>query len=81
LKGPADKMLHGLGFEVSAYGVAQYYKGLLHGLVIDALDATLQPRLEHLGLHVEVTNTIMRTLADKQALAQTMLALARKCRL
>ena len=60
--------------------MAQYYKGLLHGLVIDALDATLQPRLEHLGLHVEVTNTIMRTLADKQTLAQTMLTLARKCR-
>jgi LPPG:FO 2-phospho-L-lactate transferase len=80
LKGPADTMLRGLGFEVSAYGVAQYYHGLLHGIVIDALDATLQPRLEHLGLHVEVTNTIMRTLADKQALAQTMLTLARKCR-
>ena len=46
---------------------------------IDTLDAALQPRLERLGLRVEVTNTIMRTLADKQALAQTMLALARKC--
>ncbi len=68
-----------LGFEVSAYGVARYYDGLLHGLVIDTLDAALQPRLERLGLRVEVTNTIMRTLADKQALAQTMLALARKC--
>ncbi len=79
LKGPADKMLRGLGFEVSAYGVAQYYDGLLDGLVIDTLDAALQPRLTQLGLHVEVTNTIMHTLADKQALAQTMLALARKC--
>lgn len=80
LKGPADKMLHGLGFEVSAYGVAQYYVGLLDGLVIDTLDAALAPRLTALGLHVEVTNTIMRSLADKQALAQTILALARKCR-
>ncbi len=79
LKGPADKMLRGLGFEVSAYGVAQYYDGLLDGLVIDTLDAALQPRLAQLGLHVAVTNTIMHTLADKQALAQTMLALARKC--
>jgi len=80
LKGPADKMLRGLGLEVSAYGVAQYYDGLLHGLVIDVLDSALRPRLEHLGLHVEVTNTIMRTLADKQALARTTLALARQCR-
>ena len=80
LKGPADKMLRGLGFEVSAYGVAQYYDGLLHGLVIDTLDAALQPRIEAVGLHVAVTNTIMRTLADKQALAHATLALARKCR-
>jgi LPPG:FO 2-phospho-L-lactate transferase len=72
-------MLHGLGFEVSAYGVAQYYEGLLQGLVIDTLDAALQPRLERLGLRVWVTNTIMRTLADRQVLAQTMLTLARKC--
>ena len=49
--------------------------------MIDGLDAALQPRLERLGLRVEVTNTIMQTLADKQTLAQTMLALARKCRL
>lgn len=80
LKGPADTMLRGLGFEVSAYGVAQYYAGLLHGLVIDALDADLQPRLEALGLRVAVTNTIMQTLADKCALARTTLALARECK-
>ena len=80
MKGPADKMLYGLGFEVSAYGVAQYYDGLLHGLVIDALDAALQPRLAAAGLHVAVTNTIMQTLADKQALARAALALVRKCR-
>jgi LPPG:FO 2-phospho-L-lactate transferase len=79
LKGPADKMLRGLGFEVSAYGVAQYYAGLLHGLVIDVLDAALQPRIEALGLRVAVTNTIMQTLADKQALARATLALARQC--
>ena len=79
LKGPADKMLRGLGFEVSAYGVAQYYSGLLHGLVIDALDAALQPRLERLGLHVMVTNTIMQTLDDKRALARATLALASQC--
>jgi LPPG:FO 2-phospho-L-lactate transferase len=77
LKGPADKMLRGLGLEVSAYGVAQYYGSLLTALVIDTLDADLQPRCAGLGLRVEVTNTIMRTLADKQALARTMLTLAR----
>jgi LPPG:FO 2-phospho-L-lactate transferase len=77
LKGPADKMLRGLGLEVSAYGVAQYYGDVLQAFIIDTLDAALQPRLTELGLHVEVTNTIMRTLPDKIALARTALALAR----
>jgi LPPG:FO 2-phospho-L-lactate transferase len=80
LKGPADKMLCGLGWEVSAYGVAQYYGTLVSALIIDTLDAGLQPRLCSLGLRVEVTNTVMRTLADKQALARTALTFARTCR-
>lgn len=78
LKGPADKMLRGLGLEVSPCGVAEYYGDLLTALIIDTLDASLQPRLASLALQVEVTNTIMHTLADKQALAQTTLALSRK---
>jgi LPPG:FO 2-phospho-L-lactate transferase len=79
LKGPADKMLRGLGLEVSAYGVAQYYGDLLDALIIDTLDAALQSRLRAAGLRVEVTNTIMRTLEDKMALARTTLALAKAC--
>ena len=77
LKGPADLMLRGLGLEVSACGVAQYYGDLLHGMVIDTQDAGLQPRLADMGLRVEVTNTVMRTREDKRALAQTALTLAR----
>jgi LPPG:FO 2-phospho-L-lactate transferase len=76
LKGPADKMLHGLGFEVSAVGVAHYYGDLLTAFVIDRLDAALAPRLTSLGLRVEVTNTIMQSLSDKAALARTVLTLA-----
>ena len=77
LKGPADLMLRGLGLEVSACGVAQYYGDLLHGMVIDTQDADLQPRLAGMGLRVEVTNTVMRSLEDKRALARTALTLAR----
>jgi LPPG:FO 2-phospho-L-lactate transferase len=77
LKGPADKMLRGLGFEVSAVGVAQYYGDLLTAFVIDTLDAALAPHIRRLGLCVEVTNTIMQSLEDKQALARTTLTLAR----
>ncbi|ETW97753.1 MAG: 2-phospho-L-lactate transferase [Candidatus Entotheonella factor] len=79
LKGPADLMLQGLGFEVSAYGVAQYYGDLLSGYLLDTLDADLGPRVEALGLRVEVTNSIMKTLDDKVALARAALNLARTC--
>ena len=77
LKGPADLMLRGLGLEVSACGVAQYYGDLLHGMVIDTQDTSLQPRLTGMGLRVEVTNTVMRSLEDKRALSRTALTLAR----
>jgi LPPG:FO 2-phospho-L-lactate transferase len=77
LKGPADLMLRSLGLEVSACGVAQYYGGLLHGMVIDTQDADLRPRLAGMGLQVEATNTVMRSLEDKRALARTTRSLAR----
>ena len=77
LKGPADLMLRGLGLEVSAYGVAQYYGDLIQGLIIDTLDSSLASRIASIGIRVEVTNTIMRTLADKKALAHTALACAK----
>jgi len=77
LKGPADLMLRGLGLEVSACGVAQYYGDLLRGMVIDTQDAHLRPRLAGTGLRVEATNTVMRSLEDKRALARTTLTLAK----
>ncbi len=39
LKGPADKMLRGLGVEVSAFGVAKFYSDFLDAFVIDTKDA------------------------------------------
>ena len=77
LKGPADLMLRGLDLEVSACGVAQYYGDLLDGMIIDVQDAALRPRLADMGLRVEVTNTVMRSLEDKRALARSALSLAK----
>ena len=76
LKGPADLMLRSLELEVSACGVAQYYGDLLDGMIIDVQDAALRPRLVDMGLRVEVTNTVMRNLEDKRALAGLALSLA-----
>jgi LPPG:FO 2-phospho-L-lactate transferase len=70
IKGPADKMLSGLGVEVSAFGVAQFYSDFLDAIVIDNKDADQRMRIETLGLVVTVTNTVMRSLEDKVALAK-----------
>jgi len=73
IKGPADKMMRGLGLEVSAYAVADLYRTFLDTFVIDQVDQTEKKRIEGLGLHVVITNTIMRDLEDKVQLARVTL--------
>ena len=69
LKGPADRMLLGLGHEVSAYGVASLYHGLIDGMVIDEIDAQLGSQIEDLGMQVLIAPTIMTNVADRERLA------------
>jgi LPPG:FO 2-phospho-L-lactate transferase len=75
IKGPADKLLSGLGVEVSAFGVAKLYADFLDGFVIDVADASEKSRIEALGLKVAVTETLMKDLSSKVALAQVVLNL------
>jgi len=73
VKGPADKLLRGLGYEVSAFSVAQLYSDFLDVFVVDVADAAEKGRIEQLGLEVKVANTLMRSLDDKVRLAKTVL--------
>jgi LPPG:FO 2-phospho-L-lactate transferase len=73
IKGPADKLLRGLGFEVSAFGVAKLYSDFLDEMVIDTKDAEDKKRIEKLGVKAKVTNTVMKSFEDKVALAKTAL--------
>ena len=73
VKGPADKLLRGLGFEVSAYSVAKLYSDFLDTFVLDTADAAEKDRVEKLGIEVKVTKTIMKSLQDKIELARTVL--------
>jgi LPPG:FO 2-phospho-L-lactate transferase len=73
IKGPADKLMGGLGLEVSARGVAEVYRDFLDVLIIDQVDAALAPDIEALGLRVVVMDTIMRGLPEKEALARAAL--------
>lgn len=66
-------MLRGLGFEVSAYGVAKLYSDFLDTMVIDTRDSAEKDKIERLGISVKVTNTVMSNLDDKVELAKTVL--------
>ncbi|NDJ75835.1 MAG: 2-phospho-L-lactate transferase [Chloroflexi bacterium] len=70
VKGPAAKLMNELGLEVSPRGVAQYYAGLVDGLVVDVSDRDLP-----LPDRVEIltTRTLMQSGADKVRLAKQIL--------
>jgi LPPG:FO 2-phospho-L-lactate transferase len=76
VKGPAAKMMHELGLEVSATSVAKHYRGLAHGLVIDLADASLAPAIEAMGFAVMVAPTPMRSADDRRQLARACLDFA-----
>ena len=74
LKGPADRMLRDQGMEASAVTIARMYVDFLDVLVIDEADEALAPEIEALGVDVVVTDTIMKSMAKKSALARTVLS-------
>jgi LPPG:FO 2-phospho-L-lactate transferase len=76
IKGPADKLMRGLGIEVSAVGVARCYRDFLDVMVIDEQDAHLAEQIEDLGIPTVVTNTLMRDTAAKTALARRVVQAA-----
>ncbi|MEM4699745.1 MAG: 2-phospho-L-lactate transferase [Candidatus Nezhaarchaeales archaeon] len=77
VKGPAVEMMRALGYEPSAYGVAEAYGDFLDALIIDEADSGLRGRIEALGVRVAVAPTLMRTSEDKVRLARLVVSLAR----
>jgi LPPG:FO 2-phospho-L-lactate transferase len=76
IKGPADKLMSGLGMEVSAVGVARCYRDFLDIMIIDQQDAHLASEIEDLGIPTVTTNTIMHNSETKAALARKVLEVA-----
>jgi LPPG:FO 2-phospho-L-lactate transferase len=75
LRGPADRMMSGLGEESSALGVARRYAAqeLLDLFFIDRQDDALTEPVRALGLDVVVTDTIMTNPPSRARLAREML--------
>ena len=71
IKGPAAKMMAELAIPASAAAVAEHYRGLIDGFVLDEADADLHGRLH---VPTVVTRTVMVTLNDRIELARTTLA-------
>jgi LPPG:FO 2-phospho-L-lactate transferase len=76
IKGPLDRIMRHLGLEVSPLGVAQLYKGLLRGFLIDDVDKTLASKIGGLGMKVTMTQTIMDSTEARARLAEAALQLA-----
>jgi LPPG:FO 2-phospho-L-lactate transferase len=75
LKGPSDRMMAQLGYEVSAAGVARFYQDVCSAMVIDDADADQSAGLKALDVRPVICPTVMRTLADKEQLARVVLRL------
>jgi LPPG:FO 2-phospho-L-lactate transferase len=74
VKGPADRLMGPLGMEVSCVGVAEAYRDVCGTLVIDTADAADAPRVEALGVHAVVADTLMLDARIAAALARQTLA-------
>jgi len=76
VKGPTAKIMTELGIEVTPLAVARHYGGLLDGFVLDVRDAAQADPLRALGLPLCVTDTLMKSLDDRQRLARATLEYA-----
>jgi LPPG:FO 2-phospho-L-lactate transferase len=74
LKGPADRLLAELGYEVSCLGVVDFYKGLVGTWIIDQADAARADEVRGRGVNVSVTTTIMAEGDNAKRLSAAVLA-------
>jgi LPPG:FO 2-phospho-L-lactate transferase len=73
VKGPAAKMYRELGIEPSALAVANHYRGLATGFVLDQIDEQLEGDVMGLNMRTLVTNTLMNSLDNRSQLAKDIL--------
>ncbi len=80
VKGPADRLMRGVGVGVSARGVAEIYRVLFDARIIDERDTNLAADIEAMGIRTQVLDTIMGDVATAQQLAEAALSLAASLR-
>lgn len=73
VKGPAAKMFTELGILPGAAAVAEHYKDLLTGFVIDQVDEADVALIEKMKIRPLVTDTLMRDSRDRARLAKEVI--------
>jgi LPPG:FO 2-phospho-L-lactate transferase len=73
IKGPADKLMRGVGIDVSAYSVALLYRDFLDAFILDEVDRKEKEKVEGLGVRAVTAKTIMQSSEDKVDLAKLVL--------
>ena len=77
VKGPTAKIMRELGVSATLDAVAAHYGTLVDAYVVDHADAAAAAAL---GVEFAATNTLMRTLDDRERVAATVLELAQSIR-
>ena len=80
IKGPTAKMMKELSVPATAAAVAQHYRDLIDGFIIDQKDSDLIDSVVALDIETIVAQTVMVTLADRIDLARTAIGFFRRLR-
>ena len=73
IKGPTVKIMQELGIPNTSQSVASHYADFLDGFVLDLEDKEHATSIQGDGITTVVTQTVMRTLDDRIALARDCL--------
>jgi len=81
VKGPAAKMFTEIGLTPSADAVAEHYRGLIAGFIMDNADLELEEQLTGSGpkdLKILITDTLMTTRQERVRLAEDVISFGRQ---
>jgi len=73
VKGPTAKIMRELGIAPTPYAIAQHYEAWIDAFVLDRADAAQATAFD---IPVHVTDTLMKSVGDRERLAREVLAFA-----
>ena len=74
VKGPTSKIMNEMGIEVSSVSIAEHYKGLIDGIIIDESDGEQADKIKEMGIEVKLSKIIVKTKQEKKRLAKESIA-------